>query len=236
MRPRGLALALLLLTGMPLAGEAATLSVSPTRLDLNPGQPGGTVTVQNTGSDRVMLQVETLAWSDSTDVADLRPTRALVAVPPISQVEPGERHVIRVARRGAGDAAREQSFRLLISEVVDESKVQRGGVQFALRLSIPVFVTPADAVADPQWTLSRRGSGLALVLRNGGTAHVQVRRLELAGGGTRPVVIDGPTYVLAGKEHRWTLDQPELRGLGSLSVKAQTNLGDLDLVLPASGG
>ncbi|MDF1587093.1 fimbrial biogenesis chaperone [Marinimicrococcus flavescens] len=217
------------------AAMAGSLGVSPVRVELAPGQRAASVTLRNDGAEPVMVQVEPRAWVGSAQLEALEPTRGLVAVPPMLTVEPGERRVVRVARRAAEPPAREESFRLLLTEVplAGEGAL---GVRFALRLSIPVFVQPQAAAAEPAWRLERAGEDLVLRLANRGNAHLRIERLLLHdAGGAELVAVPGPAYVLAGREESWRLD-----GLARLhprlALRGETSLGPIDLELPAQGG
>lgn len=239
--PRTLALARLAalsLAGLLLgavAALAATLGVAPTRIELAPGRPAAALTITNSGEAPLLLQVESFAWRSTVATADLEPTREIVAVPPILKLAPGERQVVRVARRGTATPEVEETFRILVTEV-PQADPAAGGVRLALRMSLPVFVTPPGARAEPRWRVERGGAGPSLVVANLGRAHLHVRRLELLAPGRPLALDDGPAYVLAGREHRWSLAGARLEGARALSVRAETNLGDLDLVVPLQGG
>lgn len=226
------------LVGVVLGATAAlgaTLGVSPTRIELAPGRPAAVVTLTNSGEAPLLLQVETFAWRSSPSTADLEPTRELVAVPPLLRLAPGDRQIVRVARRSDAPPAVEESFRLLVTEV-PSGEAAAGGVRLALRMSLPVFVTPPGARAEPRWTIERDAAGPSLVVANRGRAHLHVRRIEVLAA-ARPIGLgDGPVYVLAGREHRWSLAGARLEGARALSIRAETNLGDLDFVVPVQGG
>ncbi len=235
MRRRTLAAsALAALLPMSAASGAATLGVSPTRLELGPGRPGGVLTVTNGGDTPLLVQVQSFAWRAGTAAAELEPTRELVAVPPLLELAPGERQVVRVARRATTEPQVEETYRILVTEVprVDPES----GVRLALRFSLPVFVTPSGARPEPDWRIERRTTGPTLVIVNRGRAHLHIRRLELLGPGRPTVLDDGPTYVLAGREERWPLVGARLEGARALSIRAETNLGELDLEIPLRGG
>jgi len=234
--PRRLAtLALGALLWRAADAPAATLGVSPTRLELVPGRPAAALTVTNSGDAPLLLQVETFAWRAGTATSELEPTRAILAVPPMLELAPGERAVVRVARRSTAPPEIEETYRVLVTEVPREDSAA-GGVRLALRMSLPVFVTPPGARAEPRWSIERDAGGPSLVVANLGRAHLHVRRLELLGAG-RPIPLgDGPVYVLAGREHRWSLSGTRLEGARTLSVRAETNLGELDFQVPARGG
>lgn len=205
------------------AAQAGNLLVAPTRVDLGPGRTTGVVNLQNRADEPVMVQVETFAWAGSMAAADLTATDDLIAVPPVASLAPGGTQIIRVALRHPQVGSREVSYRLLITEV--PSAGNTGGVQFALRLSLPVFATPPGAAPRPLWELRRGAAGVQLALVNDGEAHLQIHRIKLTSG-DRAVTIDKPVYVLAGQQHEWPFELP-VAGSAPIALEADTNLGPI---------
>jgi fimbrial chaperone protein len=230
-RPRAWLAAAMLCAAAPAA--AGSLTVAPTRIDLAAGRTAGAVTLHNNASEPVLVQVETFAWPRTPSTGDLEATKRLVAVPPVFSLAPDAKQVIRVALREAQMGASEEAYRLLITEV-PQSQGKGGGVQFALRLSLPVFATPAGATPSPQWSLGREGDRSTLQLANSGTAHVQVQKIRLKGSDGALQTIDEPSYVLAGQQHAWNLRLPVKAG-SVVAVEADTNIGTLALPLAAGG-
>ncbi len=212
---------------VPWPAHATSLNVAPTRIELGPSSRTGSVTLSNTGETATTVQVETFAWRQGNSVAELEPTRGLLAVPAVFNLDEGGRQVIRVATREPAPAAVETAYRLVISEVPVAGDSASAGVRFALRLSLPVFITPEGAAPVPDWRLVRDGAGPALELRNAGTAHLHVSRLDLSAGADRRriALIETPSYVLAGNTQRWPL--PGLRRGERVRLEAATSLGDL---------
>jgi hypothetical protein len=97
-------------------------------------------------------------WGTSEALA---PTRGLLAVPAVFNLAAGARQVIRVASREAAASDIETAYRLLITEVPTATPETAAGIRFALRLSLPVFITPPGAVAAPEWTLRQAGAAVA---------------------------------------------------------------------------
>ena len=198
---------LLLVIGLvmvPWPAVATSLNVAPTRIDLGPDARSGSVTLDNTGEGATTVQVETFAWRQGNSVAELEPTRGLLAVPAVFNLERGARQVIRVATRAPVSTEVETAYRLVITEVPVAGDAASAGVRFALRLSLPVFITPPGAAPAPSWQLVRGADGPALEVQNAGNAHLYVSRLSLraAAGGEPLARIETPSYVLAGNTHR----------------------------------
>jgi fimbrial chaperone protein len=215
---------------LPGAG-ATSLTVAPTRIDLSAEARSGSVTLENTGPTPTTVQVETFAWARNSTTEGLEPTRGLLAVPAVFNLPAGGRQLIRVASREVAVGDVEAAYRLLITEVPTAAPDTAAGIRFALRLSLPVFITPPGAAAAPRWTLRRTGAGGTLEVVNEGTAHLHVRRLAVRdkASGRLLADLDQPSYVLARSTHGWSNLVPATSG--SVVIEAETNLGGLTLDL-----
>ena len=230
----------LLLTALLLAAPqmvwAAALSVAPTRVELGPDDRSAVVTLQNDGSEAVMLQVQTFAWPRTPATSDLEPTRDILAVPPVFALAGKGKQIIRVALRGPPPADREQAYRLLITEV-PRGGGNDTGVRFALRLSLPVFVTPPGAAPLIGWTIVHTDGSPQLALDNRGTAHLQVRRITLrAPGRSQPLqTIEDGAYLLSGQSITWALTELAT-AQRTLQLEAETNLGPIQAAIDLPQG
>ncbi len=218
----------------PQEGRSGAFSVTPTRIDLAPSRRTGVVTLRNDAADPVLVQVRAYAWTGPPIADGMAPTRDLLAVPPMFELAPQGEQVIRVARRSPETGPSEEAYRLLISEVPPATS--SSGVRFALRLSLPVFVTPPGARPAPVWSLVRADGGCVLRLANRGTAHLLIRQLALhEASGSMRQRFGKSVYVLAGEATDWRLDRmpgPRER----LTVEAETSSGKLNVDLPLLGG
>jgi fimbrial chaperone protein len=216
---------------------AATLQVSPVRISISADGKAGVVRLQNQSDVPTLVQVEALAWNEAADLAEAPRTGEILAVPPVFEIAAGAEQVIRLALRRPLTSDTEQAYRLLITEVPREVGENIQGVTFALRLNLPVFVTPDGALPQPVWSLRQDGGGATLTLGNEGTAHVRIQSIALfEDGGADPVFVsDDGGYVLAGGERSWQLDLGRLKAGAALTVKAETNLGELEAPVDIRG-
>ena len=216
---------------------AATLQVSPVRITISADGKAGVVRLHNQSDVPTLVQVEALVWNETADLSQVATTSDILAVPPVFEIAAGAEQLIRLALRRPLTSGTEQAYRLLITEVPRAVGDGVEGVSFALRLNLPVFVTPDGALPQPAWSLQRDAGGAKLTLDNQGNAHVRVRSIALfEDGGAQPVFVsDDGGYVLAGDERSWQLDLGRLKAGASLTVKAETNLGDLEAPVDIRG-
>jgi fimbrial chaperone protein len=202
----------------------AGFTVSPLRIDMPVDGRPETVRLHNTGAGTTLVSVVAVEWAEDVDAAPR--TSDVLAVPPVFELGPGERQVIRLALRRPLDGAGERAWRLLITEVPQE--VQPGTVGFAMRFNLPVFATPPGAEAAPSWRVRAGAGGAAeLVLLNGGRAHYRLGKFALAGGGPTAPLLESEQagYVLAGESRVWPLGRPLAELPPALEVRLEREGG-----------
>ena len=140
-------------------------------------------------------------------------TQALIASPPQIEVAPKSTQTVRLVRTAKSAVSREESYRLLIDEIVDTSAaLPASGVNVQPpRYSVPVFVSPA-AMKPPRLTVTANVEGAVLHLnaQNSGGEHANISAMTLqnAGGDTVAVEPGLVGYVLVGQARDWKLPLP----------------------------
>jgi fimbrial chaperone protein len=223
----------------PLSVMAGSLSVSPIRIELSSAQRSVALTVRNDGDQPTVVQAQLVAWSQADNDDRLEPTTDILASPPIFTVAPGASQIVRIALRRAPDAARERSYRVLVTEVPGKPQPESAGAQFTLKISLPIFVDASGAKTLPQveWSGTRTAKGeLALTAANTGAKHIQVQAVEVTRAGSDPDArFAGPWYILPGQRRTVTIKPTDGRTIAAdrVRIKAETDAGPLaaDVVL-----
>jgi fimbrial chaperone protein len=215
------------------ASYAGSISVSPVRIDLSTAQRSVALNVHNDGDQSAVVQTQLMSWTQAQNEDRLEPTNDVIASPPIFTIGPGASQIVRVALRRAPDAARETPYRILLNEVPGPPQPGFTGAQFALKISLPIFVAAAAATSPLlQWSAVRGADGgVSLALVNAGAKHIQIQRIELAGpAGEADAKFAGLLYVLPGQRRSVTLKPEPGRTIanGRIRIKAQTDAGPLD--------
>jgi fimbrial chaperone protein len=194
----------------PSPARAGTFTISPLRVELSQRVTTAALTVRNEGPEPVLVQAESVLWSQAGNQDALEPTRDVLVSPVVFTVPPRGSQLVRVALRRPPDPATELSYRLLLQEVPRQAEPGFTGLQVALRLSLPVFVSPLEP-AEPNlaWTSDRADDG-SIVVRadNTGAAHARVLSFTMAPEGSAEAVLrqSVATYVLPGQFRTWTLE------------------------------
>ncbi len=225
MKLRWPALAVLSLLALGTA-EAGTLKVSPIKVTLSADGESKVIHLTNPDSRSTLVQVQAVEWAAADDLDNAKRAEEILAMPPIFELGANSEQVIRLAMRSPDPVSVEKAYRLLITEVPDE--ISAGGISFAVRLNIPLFVKPKGAKPQPSWRFGYTPSGDAeLVLTNHGNAHLMVKSLALRGASDQKTLFetDQFAYALAGTQQRWSLGQGRQFLPKSLEVHAETHLG-----------
>lgn len=224
----GLAAALLAgLAATALPARASGLQVSPVSLQLKATQDAEGLWLSNTGHDLLHAQVRVYQWSQSGATDRLAPSQGLAISPPMLEIKPGERQLVRVIRVGGPPAGAEAAYRLAIDELPLDLQGKHG-LQFVLHYSVPVFLEPPGAApVSPQlhWQMRQQGDRVVLEVANGGNGHAQLSALSFIGHAGRRIDIDDGLlgYVLPGATMHWTLKQPASDFAAGGALEARIN-------------
>lgn len=222
---------------IPLTSElAAGLEVNPIRVTLSGPNAAAAITLQNTGQEPKVIQVEVLRWDQEHGDDLYTPTRELLVNPPIFTIEPGEAQIVRVGLNRPPDPRSELAYRLYLQEVPSKPEGEPGTLRVALRLGLPVFVLPAAAPeARLNWQAARTAEGaIRLSLTNGGNVHARILSFQLLlPFDGDPVVVTEPVhrYVLPGRETYWIVPVEGRWDGRRFQLVAQTARGEVRIEL-----
>lgn len=224
----------------PAPSRAATFSVSPVRVELSAKVQTGALTIRNQQDAPVVVQAEGLLWEQAQGEDKLSATKDVLVSPAVFTLPASGSQLVRVALRRPADAARELSYRLILTEVPPEADPGFTGLNVALRISLPIFVeavTPAPAKLE--WTARRNSDGaLAVTARNAGASHARVLNFTVAPAeGAGPAIDEQVSaYILPGEARSWALQNNQNDGTTGagwrrLRVKGMTEAGDFEVVV-----
>lgn len=204
---------------------AAGLQVTPTQLTLARDRPAEALWLSNTGQATLRAQLRVFRWTQQDGQERLEPDPGLAVSPPMLELAPGARQLVRVIRLGA-PPAREAAYRLIVDELPPAGAAQAPGLQFVLRYSVPVFLAPAAAgpiAPKLHAQLQFEGDTPFLSIDNRGDQHAQLADLGFvdAQGRHHPIAAGLLGYAHAGQRMRWALQAPAalLRGPGTLKAR-----------------
>ena len=239
---------------------AAGLQVTPISLDIPAQEQSQAMFLSNSGRTTLRAQVRVQAWTQSGGTEKLDATREIVASPPIVEIAPGARQMVRIVRLQPAPAAQEKTYRLIIDELPGTDGAQppaAAGLQFLLRYSVPVFVLPSAAAGSAALAPASAANGAmpiaditrlvarvnangtdasTLVITNNGARRAKLSQLaHVDARGQRNVLFPGLMgYVLAGQTMQWPLPLPMTLLTSGGALKAKFNDDQEEQTLPLS--
>lgn len=209
--------------------EASALRIYPIRVTLDHQNPIVALTVSNSDTEPVSMQMQIMEWKQRDGQDHFEETRDVLANPPIFTLQPGKDQIIRLGLSKKPSNG-EGSYRVFLQEIPRPKKKESSGeVLTLLRLSVPVFTSPSKVAPQLSWKMVAPGKdGFAkLLVRNEGADHVQITGLELSeAGGKAAVQQKVSLYVLPGAWREMRLPSIATLSTGkSLTLNASTDQG-----------
>lgn len=220
--------------------HASTFNISPIRAELSGTHRTEALTIVNAEDAPVVVQVRVAAWSQKDGDEQLDDTREILATPPVLQIPANSQQIVRVALRREADLHQELTYRVVFEEVPQAAPKDFTGLRVALRLSIPVFVLPAQghASAALAWESHWLGDGqLQIAATNHGTAHCQVTDFDARLAGVAMPVRGGASkYILQGSRMVWTLKPPpEAQREALIALHGHSDQGEFSAAVAPRG-
>jgi len=204
MRRALISLAIVALLLAPDAAARSNFTVTPTEVNLSASATSALVTLRNASKLPLRFEVAVFSWSeDERGKMTLNPSADVTFFPKLVELAGGASRNIRIGINAGLARDVEQSFRLFIEELPDQSAPKGNAVALRTKVGIPVFVRPAKPVrsAEIAGVSVENGKVLARV-RNTGNLHISVDTIAVkgTGGSTAPTFTkEGPGwYVLPG--------------------------------------
>jgi fimbrial chaperone protein len=217
------------------AACAANFSVSPLRLELSAAAPVAVVELGNSGDAPVTVQAQARSWTQSSGQDEYGEARPFIINPTIFTIPPAGRQVVRIALRGTPPRDVEGAYRLVMTEIPSATPGAAPvapGFRVALRMDIPVYVSPQQpgAQPDPRFGLDPGGGRPRIVIGNGGAAHFRMVDVTVSDGAETvaalPVLV-----VLPGATRSIELPTAAAGAPREYRLQAESNSGPVDVVV-----
>jgi fimbrial chaperone protein len=193
-----------------VAPALAAMSLSPVLVELSANKQTELIAVTNDGDTALRLQAELSAWQQTADgETALQPTQDVLVFPPLLTIDAHETKRLRIGAVASAGTA-EKSYRLSVQELPAENAQGQTGVRMLTKISIPVFIQPAQLTTDGRIETQPHPDGsLGVRVLNTGTRHFVLSAIEAVGrDGGGGIVFDSKAagwYVLAGGERDYSL-------------------------------
>ncbi len=180
--------------------RAASLQVYPVSIEVKVPTMAATLTLRNLDVRLAATQIRVFRWYQKEGKDILEPTQSVVASPPAISLKPNTDYTVRVVRVDNTPIRGEESYRLLVDQIPDLALMKTGGVNLAIRYSIPIFFSKAPQVAKLSWAILENSGHIELVGTNPGQQRVKITNLTITDSGGRVLKFGNGLlgYVLGG--------------------------------------
>jgi fimbrial chaperone protein len=176
-----------------------------------------------------------MEWSQDDEGRDAyAPTQAIVLFPKIVTMGAHAEQLIRLGYQGPAPTDRERSYRVYLTEL----PVSRPGdttLKMAMRLGVPVFISPAEGKATLEIAGTRVSQAVAqLQVKNTGRHHAYLQTIRVVGraasGGEVFTTDASGWYVLPGRERTFPIElpNPECARAATLQFSLRYSNRDVD--------
>ena len=180
----------------------ASLQLSPRSIVLDTTHRVGQIAMSSLDAHDLIFDLEPVVWTQHGDNDSFAPTRDLIVVPPVYDVQPFRRIVVRVGlREKSSSPASERAFQVRFREVLAP------GSQWEARVvSAPVFVAPAEKSGEVQYELQREGeTGAKLIVNDESNVHTYLGKIRVESGDQEVSSASLDEYVLSGNSRTFAL-------------------------------
>jgi fimbrial chaperone protein len=178
-------LALIALLLAPAAAHASNFTVTPTEVNLSASATSGLLTLRNGSKLPLRFEVTLFKWSeDEKGKMTLEPASEVTFFPKLVELAAGASRNIRIGISPGAARDVEQSFRIFIEELPDQSAPAANTVALRTKVGIPVFVRPAKPVRTALIEgVSIEGGKVMTRVKNTGNLHINVDNVAVKGTG-----------------------------------------------------
>ncbi|WP_162252081.1 molecular chaperone [Brevundimonas sp. Root1423] len=217
----------------PAPSAAGSLEIGPIRVQMIGSERTATLTIRNTDATPVTVQIRTVDWTQPGGADVYTPSSVLMVSPPLVTLAPGESQVVRLVLEHVPEASTERAFRLIVDEIPASASGLPAGVMTALRVLVPVFVTPStESRSRLRWEAKQEGESLTVTAINEGAARERLINMQVSNAG-QPVGEPLEGYVLSGGRRTWTIDTAGAAAT-ALTVSAEGEYGTVEANVPVT--
>lgn len=220
---------------IPLPAAAATLLLWPVQPVFEPGESAAALWVENRGESSTWIQVRVFGWEQADGDNRYHEQQDVIGSPPMMQIGPGERHLVRLIRQTPTPPGVEAAWRVILDEIPQRDEAitggpTRAGIHLQMRYSLPLFsygegLAPVSSLGDGdaadthlEWRVVQAQGQAMLEVTNRGDRHARLTEVSVDGNGRSVTVADGLLgYVLPHSTKRWPL--PSAMTVESLSAR-----------------
>jgi len=206
-----LPLSVLTLISSPPA-SAGNFAISPIRLDFDAATKNSSITITNTDTANLKVQVQLYEWvQDQNGKDSYIPSEDLLYFPRLATIAGGSNQIVRVGLRVSPNEVTEKSYRLFVEELPDQKTRTGSQLTVALRFGVPLFIKPDKE--EPRGkieSISLDKGQLHVVVSNNGNVHFMITSISVVSADLYSAEMSG-WYLLPAAKREYLFKVPPER-------------------------
>lgn len=216
---------------MNLAGSslAGSFYVNPVKIELSEKKQTAVISIENTSENDTSIQIKPMSWSQKNGEEILKITKDILVTPKIFKIKSGTTQIVRVGMMVNAEKNEELSYRLSFEEIPPPPDPDFKGLQIALRINIPLFISPIDPVLQEInfSNFTFLNEKISFNIKNLGSAHTKIISTRLYSEENPEKIIgiyESPIYILPKSEKSIAIkvDQLNSKNWSRIKIKAHT--------------
>lgn len=178
---------------------AAAIQITPVKIFFKPNQAIETLKIDNYDAIPVVLQLDVKAWQQDSQGQDIyQDTTDLLVTPPLFTLPPGQSQLIRIAIVKEIPFLQENSYRLIVREVVmkDEHSHTDQNLRLTLQTLLPIFIgNNSNTPPSYTWTIEQMPNQKSVLkITNTGQQHFLITELGFIDTQDQPILHIKPLF------------------------------------------
>lgn len=223
--------------------RAGTLLIWPIHPVIEADQSAAALWLENRSDESAVVQLRILRWIQENGEDVYFPQDHVVGSPPMMEIAPGQRQLIRLIRLRPTPVGTEQTWRLILDEIPMAGVAQAldgaagGGVQLQMRYSLPLFGYGEGFDKDAAnsalstalaWRVVQENGQRFMEVVNRGNSYARLTQVVMEQPTGRESITSGLLgYVLAGGSRRWPMSAAEGELMASINGGAPQRIARL---------
>lgn len=213
---------------LSVGSHAGNFKVAPIHIYFDANERTSLVRISNLGEE-VTIQAHALKWRQNEHGDDeYEQTEDIVIFPMMAKVEKGKERVIRLGYQEKKPLVVEGTYRLIIEELPFRA-TDGTMLRMALRMRLPIFVSPKEKIVDRSIEkVEIRDGNLLVGVKNDGNAHITVIKIRAVGlddsGRESFSKEKSGLHILAGSQKTYAMEWSQEDCVKAQSVKIEVEL------------
>lgn len=190
----------------------------------------------NYGDDPIVLQLGAVGWTKVFGQDRHESTKDIVITPPMVNLGPQEKQIIRVGVTVPPDPKRGATYRLIFKEVPSPDSGPYFGIKTLLEVRVPLVIAPlVPSKPEVTWKIKKiSDKKISVEIQNIGDSYISLHEISLSAKDEKRSFYREPvsSYILPSQKQEFELNLLSSMNKNNVEIKAETDQGEITATVP----